>query len=140
MTFVGGWATDRFGPGRTIMIVFFLTGISTVAMGIATDTGILIAVFLQPMAAVCFFPAGFAMLSRIGPPGSRNIAVSLTVPAAFLIGAGVVPTIIGVLGDSASFALGIILVGCVVASGSIAAWFLDSLMKKGVLPDTLTDH
>lgn len=140
MTFVGGWAADRFGSGKTMMVVFCLTGIFTMAMGIATGTGILIAVFLQPMVAVCFFPAGFAMLSRIGPPGSRNIAVSLTVPAAFLIGAGAVPTIIGYLGDSASFALGITLVGCLIASGAIAAWFLESQMKKGVLLDNLTNQ
>jgi len=140
MTFVGGWAADRFGSGRTMIIVFFLTGISTVAMGITNGTGILFAVFMQPMVAVCFFPAGFKQLSRIGPPGTRNIVVSLTVPAAFLIGAGAVPTLIGFLGDSASFATGYILVGCLVTFGALAAWFLDSLMKRNVFPDTLKDH
>jgi NNP family nitrate/nitrite transporter-like MFS transporter len=136
MIFVGGWAADRFGSGRTMMIVFFLSGILTVAMGIASDTGILIAVFLQPMVAVCFFPAGFKMLSRIGPPGSRNIAVSLTVPISFLIGAGTVPTLIGYFGDSASFASGYTLVGCLLGLGGLAAWLLDSLMKKDVVPET----
>jgi NNP family nitrate/nitrite transporter-like MFS transporter len=119
-----------------MMIVFFLSGIFTVAMGMANHPWILIAVFLQPMVAVCFFPAGFKMLSRIGPPGSRNIAVSLTAPAAFLMGAGAVPMLIGFLGDSASFASGYILVGGLIALGALAAWFLDSLMKKDGVPDT----
>jgi len=136
MIFVGGWATDRFGSGRTMVIAFFLSGIFTVAMGIASDTGILITVFLQPMVAVCFFPAGFKMLSKIGPAGSRNIAVSLTVPISFLIGAGAVPTIIGILGDAASFASGYMLVGCLLALGAVAAWFLDFLMKKDGVADT----
>jgi NNP family nitrate/nitrite transporter-like MFS transporter len=111
MAFLAGLATDRFGAKRIIATVFLLTGTLTVLLGTVSGYWMIIIVFLQPMLAVCFFPAGFAALSCIGPASSRNVAVSLTIPFAFLIGAGAVPTGIGIIGDAGSFALGFALVG-----------------------------
>jgi NNP family nitrate/nitrite transporter-like MFS transporter len=124
MALAGGWAADHFGPRITMTAVFLLTGTTTIIMGIGTGPLVLAAVFLQPMAAVCFFPAGFAALARIGPPGARNIAVSLAVPLGFVIGGGAVPLLIGVMGDSVSFGMGILIVGCCIAAGAIPAYFL----------------
>jgi NNP family nitrate/nitrite transporter-like MFS transporter len=78
-------------------------------------------VFLQPLLAVCFFPAGFAALARIGPAGSRSLAVSLAIPIAFLLGGGAVPTLIGFMGDAVSFAAGIMLVGVLITVGALLA-------------------
>ncbi len=124
MALVGGWAADRFGPRITMTGVFLLTGLTTIIMGLGTGPLVLAAVFLQPMAAVCFFPAGFAALARIGPPGARNIAVSLAVPLGFIIGGGAVPLLIGFMGDTASFSLGILIVGCCIAAGAVPAYLL----------------
>ncbi len=121
MALVGGWATDRFGPRNVLVAVLMLTGMFTVLMGIAPNRWVLAAVFVQPLLAVCFFPAGFAALSRIGPAGSRNLAVSLTIPIAFVLGGGAVPSLIGLMGDRASFAAGMALVGAVITGGSILA-------------------
>ena len=117
MVFLAGWATDRFGAKRIMAAVLILTGSMTVLLGVAKGYWIVIIVFLQPMLAVCFFPAGFAALSRIGPPSSRNVAVSLAIPLAFLIGAGSIPTGIGIIGDFANFALGFALVGGLILAG-----------------------
>jgi NNP family nitrate/nitrite transporter-like MFS transporter len=130
MALVGGWAGDRFGPRKTLIGVFFLTGIATIMIGVLSGGWILPAVFAQPLLAVGFFPAGFAALSRIGPPGARNIAVSLTVPAAFLIGGGVVPSFIGLMGDWGAFTLGIALVGGCITAGAVLAY----LLKLGTDP------
>jgi NNP family nitrate/nitrite transporter-like MFS transporter len=119
MAFVAGWATDRFGAKRIMAAVFLLTGTMTVLLGLAKGYWIVITVFLQPMLAVCFFPAGFAALSCIGPSNSRNVAVSLAIPLAFLIGAGGIPTGIGIMGDLANFALGFGLVGGLILVGFI---------------------
>lgn len=119
MAFAGGWAADRFGPKWTLKIVFLITGFMTVLLGIVPGSYIPIIVFLQPLVAVCFFPAGFAALSFIVPPKSRNIAVSLTVPLAFLVGGGMVPIFIGIIGDIRSFALGIVICGGLITAGSI---------------------
>ncbi len=119
MAFVGGWATDRIGPRRTLRIVFLIAGLMTLFLGIASRSVILYIVFLQPLVAVCFFPAGFAALSLIVPAKSRNIAVSLIVPLAFVVGAGLVPVFIGFIGDMGSFAFGITICGGLITAGSI---------------------
>jgi NNP family nitrate/nitrite transporter-like MFS transporter len=118
MALAGGWASDRFGPRRTLVVVFLLTGLSTIGMGLSNRSMVTVTVFLQPLMAVCFFPAGFAALSAISPAGSRNIAVSLAIPAAFLVGGGAVPALIGFMGDRYSFALGISLVGGMILTGA----------------------
>ena len=121
MAFLAGWATDRFGAKRFMAAVFLLTGSMTILLGLATGYWIIIVVFLQPMLAVCFFPAGFAALSCIGPSSSRNVAVSLAIPLAFLIGGGTIPTGIGIMGDFATFALGFGLAGGLILVGFILA-------------------
>ncbi|UCF03756.1 MAG: MFS transporter [Deltaproteobacteria bacterium] len=117
MAFLAGWATDRFGARRVMAAVFLLTGAMTFLLGVTKGYWIILIVFAQPMLAVCFFPAGFAALSCIGPSSSRNVAVSLTIPLAFLIGAGAIPTGIGIMGDTVSFAFGFALVGVFILMG-----------------------
>ncbi len=124
MAFAGGWLTDRIGPKRVLMFVFCLTGLLTVCIGIASKEWIAIAVFIQPMLAVCFFPAGLAALSRVSTQKDRNIFVSLTVPMGFVVGGGAVPTLIGFIGDISTFALGIVLVGGLIFSGTLISFFL----------------
>jgi NNP family nitrate/nitrite transporter-like MFS transporter len=126
MALVGGWATDFFTPRLILRIVFFTTGLMTIFIGIASPSWIGIAVFLQPIVAVCFFPAGIAALSIVSSPKERNIAVSLTVPIAFLIGGGGVPTLIGFFGDLYSFGPGIAFVGGAILMGTIFPGFIQS--------------
>jgi NNP family nitrate/nitrite transporter-like MFS transporter len=133
MAFMAGWATDRFGAKRIMAAVFLLTGSMTVLLGIAKGSWLVVIVFLQPMLAVCFFPAGFAALSCIGPPSSRNVAVSLAIPLAFLIGAGGIPTGIGMMADLAHFALGFGLAGGLILVGFILSLTLN-LPKEDECP------
>lgn len=128
MAFLAGWTTDHFGSKRTMGGVLLLTGIMTVLLGVVPGNWIVLIIFMQPMLAVCFFPAGFAALSTVGPESSRNVIVSLTIPVAFLVGGGAIPTMIGTLGDAGSFALGMAIVG-----GLILAGFVLSLCLK--IPD-----
>ena len=124
VTLFGGWASDRFGPKRILRIVFLLTGMMTIIMGFAQSSWISIAVFLQPIMSVCFFPAGIAALSMVNSPKQRNIAVSLTVPIAFLVGGGATPTLIGFVGDVGSFGSGIALVGGAILTGAFFSGIL----------------
>jgi NNP family nitrate/nitrite transporter-like MFS transporter len=124
MAFVAGWVTDRLGALRTLGSVFLITGITTVLLGILPDSLIVLMVFLQPIVAVCFFPPGFAALSSIGPPRNRNLAISLSIPVAFVLGGGAIPTGIGMMGDAGSFALGISLVGGLILTGVILSRYL----------------
>ena len=121
MAFLAGWTTDRIGPRLTLCAVFLLAGLTTVLLGISSGSWLVLMVFLQPVVAVCFFPPGFAALSAIGPPKARNVAVSLTIPAAFLVGGGAIPTGIGMMGDAGLFSLGVSISGGLILSGAILA-------------------
>jgi NNP family nitrate/nitrite transporter-like MFS transporter len=124
MALASGWVTDRFGAKRTIIGVFLFTGSATLALSLAKGTGLVVAVLIQPMVAVCFFPAGFAVLSNIGSPAARNLAVSMTAPVAFLIGGGLLPAAIGFFGDMGRFSLGIGLAGIMMIFGIAVAFSL----------------
>ena len=124
MAFAGGWAVDRFGTRRVLQSVFLLNGAVTIGLGLAPDNWVLLFVFVQPMVAVCFFPAGLAALSRVSPPNLRNVAVSLVSPMGFLAGGGLMPAAIGIAGDLSSFSLGIAGVGLLMCGGAFLPGFL----------------
>ena len=124
-TLIGGWATDRIGPKQILRVVFLMTGLMTIFLGFASSSWISVAVFLQPLLAVCFFPAGLAALSMVSSPKERSIMVSLTVPIAFIMGGGASPTLIGFVGDVSSFGFGIALVGGLILAGAIFSAYLN---------------
>jgi len=124
IVFVAGWTSDRFGPHRTIFGVFLFTGLATISLGLADNLWLVIFVILQPLLASCFFPAGFAALSRAVPADIQNVAVSFTVPFGFIIGGGLFPLLIGLTGDAEAFFVGIIIVGCFILSGALLTRFL----------------
>jgi NNP family nitrate/nitrite transporter-like MFS transporter len=118
---LAGWITDRIGPKKTLMGILLASGFVTIFVGLAPGSWIILAVFLQSMLAAAFFPPGFAALYRIGSGRIRNVAVSLTVPLGFLVGGGAIAAGIGVMGEMASFALGITLFGGLLFAGVFLA-------------------
>jgi NNP family nitrate/nitrite transporter-like MFS transporter len=81
-------------------------------------------VLLQPLLAVWFFPAAFVALAATTPPATRNLAVAFTIPCGYLIGGGIFPAFIGIMGDAESFAQGFIAIGILILLGSALAWLL----------------
>jgi NNP family nitrate/nitrite transporter-like MFS transporter len=124
MAFLAGWATDRLGPKTIMLSVFFITGILTLLLGVASTYWVIIVVFLQPILAVCFYPAGFSALSSISTPDNRNVAVSLTIPIAFVLGGGAVPAFIGIMADLGYFSWGISLSGVLIMTGFFLSFLL----------------
>jgi NNP family nitrate/nitrite transporter-like MFS transporter len=124
MAFLAGWATDRLGPKTIMLSVFFITGILTLLLGIASTYWVIVVVFLQPIFAVCFYPAGFSALSSISTPENRNVAISLTIPIAFVLGGGAVPAFIGIMADLGYFSWGISLSGILIMTGFFLSFFL----------------
>jgi NNP family nitrate/nitrite transporter-like MFS transporter len=76
-------------------------------------------VFLQPVVATAFFPPGFTLLSKMSSVGTRNLVISLTVAVGFLLGGGVIPGGLGVMGEVSSFQLGFVMAGVLFASGAL---------------------
>lgn len=112
--FVAGWATDRLGPRKALAAVLALSGATTIMLGLSHGNWLVAGLFLQPLAAVCFFPAGFAALARVGSPSAQGVAVSLTVPMAYILGGGALPAGIGWMGETLSFAWGLGLTGALM--------------------------
>jgi len=122
---ISGWATDRFGPRRTIMSALALTGTATILLG-AVSSMVMAAslVFLQAILATIYFPAGFTALSSLFPAGIRNVAISFTIPSAFVFGSGIVPSMIGFTGDLGAFSSGFAGIGALILAGSLLPLYL----------------
>jgi len=114
MGLIGGWLTDRTGPKPMIAFAILFIGIMTILLGILPGRWVIPIVFLQPLLTVCFFPAGFSTLSRIVPPNVRNLSISFATMIGYLMGAGVLPTLLGIFGDAGNFALAFIAYGSVM--------------------------
>ncbi|MBW2451526.1 MAG: MFS transporter [Deltaproteobacteria bacterium] len=116
---IGGWLTDRIGVRRSLMIILITGGGLTVLIGVLQGYWLFVPVFLQPLFAVCFFPPVFKALALSVPAELRNQAVAYTVPFGFLLGAGLTPLVLGMLGDAGLFQLAFIALGCLIAAGSL---------------------
>lgn len=121
---LGGWVSDRLGPKRTIVVSLIFTGVATLLLGLFSSRWISVVVLIQPLLAVWFFPAAFAVLSLITGPNARNLAVAFTVPFGFMIGAGAIPTFIGMMGDAGLFAMGFVIAGALISAGGILSVLL----------------
>jgi len=117
MALAAGWISDRFGPKPTIAAVILFNGLTTILLGILPGRWVILMMFIQPMLGICFFPAGFTILSRIVPPGARNLSVSLTIFTGYLIGGGFLPTLLGVFGDKGAFGAAFTLIGILMLLG-----------------------
>jgi len=120
---LSGWVTDRLGLKKTLKAVFLTTGLITCMLGIAPGSWIILIVFIQAMLATCFFPVGFAALSRVGSPSIKNVAISFTLPVASLLG-GAIPAGIGLIGEIGSFSLGFTILGGLILGGLILIRYL----------------
>jgi len=106
-----GLVMDRIGVRRTVMATVCMAGLAILLMGILKGPFLVAAVFLQPTIGALYFPAGLAALATVGPPRSRNVAVSMVLPVSALIGSGLIPAFLGYMGDVVSFTAGFLFVG-----------------------------
>jgi NNP family nitrate/nitrite transporter-like MFS transporter len=123
-TVISGFFIDRFGIKKSMGVIVIGSGILTALLGLTSGAGLLIVLFLQPVMVTCFFPAGLAALSRIGSTQLTNVVVAMIFPIAYLFGAGVVPSLLGILGENGSFATGFIFLGSMVLLSTVLLWFL----------------
>jgi NNP family nitrate/nitrite transporter-like MFS transporter len=122
--FLAGWLTAKWGEKRMMGISLLLTGVVTILVGVLSGIALKVCVVLMAGLAVCFFPPAFAALSRIVQPTYRSLATAFTTPTAFLLGGGLVPLILGYVGQAGHFDLGIMAVGGLVAVGSVLTLLL----------------
>ena len=119
-----GYLVDRFGAKKLIGAALFATGLATVALWAQSRPVLIIAVFLQPLLIVSFFPAILTAAARIAPRNFQNLTMSFILPIGYGFGAGVLPVLLGWLGDNASFALGFLIYGGMLIAGSVLPFLL----------------
>lgn len=105
---LAGWISDRLGPLRTIALYLLLCGGATMSLGLTHGWLVNAAVVAQALSSVMFFPAGFSLLSKAFPSDIRSMAISCIIPAAFILGNGLAPSLLGWAGHHGDFALGFI--------------------------------
>ena len=111
---MAGYVVDRLEIKKALILFLLSIGTLTVLLGLLSGTALVPVVFLQPMLAVCFFPTGWAAIARTSPSTAQNVAVSLTIPVAVLLGCGAIPAGIGFLAEHHSFSLAFILFGVLI--------------------------
>lgn len=121
---LSGWITDRLGPMRTLKAIFLVNGITVMLLGVVSGSWMVLLIFLQPILSSSFFPPGFAALSRIGESKFKSIIISLIMAVSFLLGGGAIPAMIGLIGQTRSFATGFIIFGGMLLGGAILAGYL----------------
>lgn len=133
MAFIAGWFTDYLGEKKFMFIVVMTAGVATILLGTTSGLLLTIMIFLQPAVQGCFFTAGFAALARIVQPNFRSVASAFTTPIAFLIGGGLLPLVIGYMGENYSFGTGIVLIGglLILSSGLVHLLSLIEKMEEG---------
>ncbi len=124
MAFGCGFMVDKVGPKYTILGALSVSGAITVLTGLLSGVSLQIAVLVQPLFAVCFFPAAFASISSIFDFRIRNVAISFIVPVAVVSGTGFVPSVLGWFGDAGHFGLGFVFLGAAGAVGAFTVCFL----------------
>jgi len=125
--FLVGWVTDRFGPGRVLTVIVFFNGVATAMLGAGSELFFRGALFVQPMLSTAFFPPIWTIMSDIVDPRARNLGVSLVVPPAFILGAGLLPTVIGAFGDAGMFPAGFVLWGVLTLA---SFWLVRFTLRK----------
>jgi NNP family nitrate/nitrite transporter-like MFS transporter len=121
---LAGYLVDRVGTKLSIGIIMVTAGLTTILLGLTTNLGLIIVVLIQPVLISSFFPAGFAAISKIAPPRMHNLAVSVILPLSVLFGGGIVPAILGLLGEHSSFSTGFVLLGGLTMTSVVIAFFL----------------
>lgn len=121
--FLGGWFGDRFGNRRVMATILILGGLVTIIMGLSSGTMLIGLLALQAMVSVCFFPSGLAILSSFSVNGKQNAAIPFCIPFAFVIGGGLLPFLIGVIGDITSIGVGVSISGVAIFLTGIVALF-----------------
>ncbi|TVR67239.1 MAG: MFS transporter [Spirochaetaceae bacterium] len=126
MVFLAGIMVDRIGVPRLVTILIGVTAVLTIGIGVLRGTPMLVAVFLQPLVIVAFFPAAVSAIADLGPPTVRNVAVSIMIPTVNLLAGGVFPSLMGYLTERGAVEAGFVGLGIVMLASLLLARFLKS--------------
>ncbi len=129
MIFLAGVIVDRIGVRRLVVIVISITATLTIGIGALPGTAMLVAVFLQPVVIVAFFPAAVSAIADLGPPTVRNVAVSIMIPSVNVLAGGVFPALMGHLTEAGYVEAGFMGLGVLMLASLSMARMLKGIQK-----------
>jgi len=109
-SFLSGVISDKFGPKRTLKLIFWGSALSTFLLG-SVEKPLIPLVLLQAIFVASFFPPAFSMLSHMAEPQLRNLSVSFAVLSGTIVGGGAIPALIGTIGDKLTLGMGFSIFG-----------------------------
>jgi NNP family nitrate/nitrite transporter-like MFS transporter len=119
VTPLAGWLADRWGPRRLTAGIALAIAAGAILLALVSGPGLVAVMIVLPLFTSCFFPVNLAALAHTGPRRLANVAVSVVVPTGFLLGGGLVPSWLGVMGDQGLFYLGYLALGIATIAATI---------------------
>lgn len=109
--FLSGLIMDRIGEKKHIFLFMGMAGLATFLIGATSGILLMVMIFIQAALINCYPAAGFSALSRTVQPHLRSVITGLAAPIALVIGGGIVPTLLGFMGETYTFSMGIMVLG-----------------------------
>ncbi len=121
MIFVAGMLVDRVHAGKLLASLVLIVSVAIIGIGVLRGVWLIVAIIVQAMAASAFYPTMLTVLTRVSPDELRSLSVSVTIPFAYIGGAGLVPYLLGVTAEYATFSGGFVVLGILIALTVFAA-------------------
>ena len=102
----GGYLAERMGPVKSLRLCLCLHTASMALMTVPWLPTLTVGMFLQPVAAALTFPPLFLYIAEHFDMQEQPLLFAIMAPFASLFGSGLVPQMLGLAGDLASFRLG----------------------------------
>ncbi len=120
---IGGVLTARLGTRKTLFLCSSIYALAMFALGAPFLALFIAGLFVQPLFTAMLFPALFTMIAESFPLKRQPLVIGIGVPVGSFFGVGFMPGILGLFGDHASFAMGFLVMGCVVAASLVLLRF-----------------
>lgn len=111
----GGFITTRIGTRRTLIICLLVYASGMFLMAGPWFPSFVLGIFIQPMLTAMVFPPIFVLLAENFPLEEQPMLLAMGMPVASFMGVGLMPSVLGMFGDYASFAMGFVFMGCLVS-------------------------
>ncbi len=118
VSIAAGFFADRFSLKKTTFVLLAATGILTTLLVIKDVRWIRILLFLQASIATGFFPISIVTISRMFSKEERGQATGFVITFGSVFGIGLIPYLLGLSGDLASFRVGILVLGVLTTLSS----------------------
>lgn len=117
MVMLSGWLTDRLSASKMVRVAFALTGVSVILLGVCPGSSLKLVIYFQAAFAACLFPPLLSIISNIATSANRILLLSSTLAIAPVVGGGIFPALIALVGEYGTFSAGFICTGILAIAG-----------------------